>query len=165
MRGKDAVDCDGVKTQEGRIAIARGSEENIFSVGGPADHAIRTWVIGKAARFAAGGGNYIDVCISIVIASERDPFSVGRKFRLGLHSGRGSDANRIAAIAADGPEFTRVGESDLRAAHRGLLQQKRPFGLRLRDESESKDQKSGQAKFLHVECSFQGATARDAGKR
>src|SRR5258708_6540126 len=107
--GGDQIEARGAT--RGRYG-AVGTEQNILTIGRPAEHDISGRMKREALGFAALGGDDVDIRIAVVGGREGDPFAVRRKFGVELVTSAGGDADRGAALSGSGPEIARVGEDD-----------------------------------------------------
>jgi hypothetical protein len=107
----------------------RGEKQNAFTIGCPTNHLIVAGMIGEAFGDATGSGNYVDVRIAVILASERNPVAVGGEGGVVLGANAGGEPARISAIAADDPKIPTVAKDDLGLAECRLAEKQRWIGL------------------------------------
>ena len=103
-------------------AVARGSEDDVLSIGRPALHGVGRGVPGEPLRFTAHSRDYIDIRVARELAAEGDPLAVGGKMRAAGLALEAGEAFRGTTLTADDPDVVGVGKSDLIRAHRGVAQ-------------------------------------------
>jgi hypothetical protein len=91
---------------------AIGAKQHVLTVWRPAQDDIVAGVIGEALRLAAVDSDNVHVRVAIVGRSERDPFSVRRKFRIELVTRAGCKAPCSTALTRTGPAIAGVGENE-----------------------------------------------------
>ena len=101
-------------------------------------------MIGEPPRHAAGRGDDVDVHVAVILPTEGDLGSVGRKDRVGFDAGAGSQSHGFSALARDDPEIPGENEHNVRTAQRGPLGEIK-IVCRTSDESQQEEQKQDQA--------------------
>src|SRR5207248_3851644 len=87
-------------------------------------------MVSQPARYAAGGGNDVDVDVAVVLAAEGNLSPVRREVRAEFASHASCQTSRIASLPAYDPKIVRILEYDLALAHRGVLKQEPFIALR-----------------------------------
>src|SRR5438105_1744603 len=85
----------------------------------------------EALRFAAFGGNHVNIGIAVVGSGEGDPFTIGRKLGIELVARTGGNADCGAALAGSGPEIAGVREDDFIFGDISVTEKARRSGGRL----------------------------------
>src|SRR5207244_12638858 len=96
----------------------------------------------QTPRLATGGIDDVDVGVPTVLHAERDLLPVGREMRIRFRSWKARKSLRVATVATHDPDIARVGEGNLRTAHRRLAQQPRALS-RHQDGDEHQSEEDG----------------------
>ena len=115
-----AVGVGAVELDEVGVAFARGGEEDVFAIGGPADGLVAGGIPGDAAGNATVGGDDVNLGHSIFMGGVGDLRAVRRIVRAGGDSADGGEALGIAAVAGNRPDVVRVDEGNVVAAEGGV---------------------------------------------
>ena len=108
--GRDLEEGDDAR--ENALGPARG-EEDVFAVGGPADHGVVGAVEGELFRLATGGGDDENVVIAVAAGGEGDPVAIRREAWIDVARLVVGEAGDAAAVLVGDPEVAEVAEGDL----------------------------------------------------
>src|SRR5262249_17443471 len=107
-----------------RVRVA--AEDDLLAVRRPVDDLIRIGMPGEPARLPALGGDDVDIAVAVVLARERNGFSVRREAREVLRAGVARQAPGAPAGIRDLPEIALGREHDRVLVEIGELVVARP---------------------------------------
>src|SRR5580692_7852838 len=94
--------------EAGRITFERRTKKNIFAVGRPPFHRVRTPAEGQLARLATLGRYQIYIEVTAILPRECDQLAIGREMRIRFLSRTCRELSRLTAFPADAPEFSTI---------------------------------------------------------
>ena len=110
------------------IFAALAGEKDPLAVGCPVDHGVVGRMNRQALDGPAGGGNQIDIHISLTIGGKRDRSSVRGKPRVDVARRVDGEPLDVLAVFVGRPDITKISESDLAGVIIGIADQFRLAG-------------------------------------
>ena len=127
IAGQAAVDRDHIELAH-EIFAALAGEKDSLAVGCPVEHGLVGRVNRQALDGPAGGGNQIDVHVSLAIGGKRDRSSIRREPRMDVARRVDGEPLNVLAVFVGGPDVAEISESDLAGVIIGIAHQFRLAG-------------------------------------